>query len=130
MQLTTIKSNKIHSKDYPVSVCVINSFTYLQIYLLAYLLTCVANVCLSDQVPLDCLAEDPSTVPAAAAGDAVYRCAKCRLHTTQYNSSRTSLASRRSKVKVKLFYACLCVNNNSRTKARFPLPELTARVDG
>ena len=44
-----------------------------------FLIDCVANVCLSDQVPLDCLAEDPSTGPAAAAtDDAVYRCAKCR----------------------------------------------------
>jgi len=41
-------------------------------------LSCAANVCLNDQVPLDCLAEDPSTGAAAAADDAVYRCAKCR----------------------------------------------------
>jgi len=50
-----------------------------------YLLTFVANVCLNDQVPLDCLAEDPSTAASDdAADDAVYRCAKCRSHISCY----------------------------------------------
>jgi len=43
-----------------------------------YLIMCVANVCLNDQVPLDCLAEDPSDTSMARTDDAVFRCAKCR----------------------------------------------------
>jgi len=73
-----------------IAILLMNGLIFLLACSPTYWLACVANVCLSEQVPLDCLAEDPSTAAAAAAtDDAVYRCAKCRLQNTDYSNRYT-----------------------------------------
>ena len=64
-------------------ICCVICYNFWHTSFPIYLITCAANITLNDQLPLDCLAEDPSTASVVKTDDATYRCAKCRLYFTR-----------------------------------------------